>query len=151
MVKSIKIIIPGKIPTTTFQSKGVNRRTGCVYTSKAAQDARAHFRSWVARALREHGKDFKLEPPYVVDIEYYYVAPENIEQKMLENDVSLWPKITKPDLDNLGKMILDVLTETGVIEDDSKVYIYRSSKFYRFPEDGEYVMINISRHGDDWS
>lgn len=147
----VEITIPGKIPTVTFQSKSVNRKTGKIYSRPEANAARMHFESWIVKKaidLEYLGKDCQLEPPYSVTIAYNYKATKKVAKKMDELAISLYPKTTKPDIDNLGKMILDVLTEVGFLKDDSMIYSYRTTKMYS--TDPEKVFIIIESDAEDW-
>lgn len=150
-LKGTRILIPGKIPSTTFQNKGVNRKTGKLYSKPEAIEARQHFRGWIAKTIRDLescGIDYKLDPPYSVKIEYRYKAPEKLKKKMLADELRCWPKDTKPDVDNLGKMILDELVKAEILKDDSKIYYYQASKWYTDGE--EYVVILVESDAEYW-
>lgn len=148
-LERVEIVIPGKIPTTTFQSKGINRKTGRIFTRRDALEAYQHFESYISSAVRRSVVDH-LNPPYTVRISYYYKSPQNVKRIMDDLHCAVFPKTTKPDVDNLGKMILDILTRTGLIDDDSKVYLYEAQKFYTV-EDNEWVAVKVSSDEDIWS
>lgn len=148
-MNKFKVIIPGKIPNTTFQSKGVNRKTGRIFTRRDALEAYQHFESYISSAVRRSVVDH-LSPPYTVRISYYYKSPQNVKKIMDDLHCGVFPKTTKPDVDNLGKTILDILTKTGLIDDDSKVYLYEAQKFYT-ADDNERVVVEVTSDDNLWS
>lgn len=62
-------------------------------------------------------------------------------------DGKIRPKVTKPDVDNVVKTILDGLVEAGVMETDEQVYSLRVVKVEW--EQGM-ILINVTEVGDEW-
>ncbi len=78
----------------------------------------------------------KIEDPVKLKAIFKMPIPENRKKTASENT----PHIIKPDIDNLLKAVMDVLTQTGVFKDDNIVYDINASKVYS-TEPGVYVEI----------
>ena len=68
---------------------------------------------------REYGLSMIKDCAVRVEIDFYHKRPKRLQRKKdPENRI---PKITKPDLDNLAKLILDCATQSGIWSDDNLI------------------------------
>ena len=119
-------------PTKTAQQKG----------ERAVVDAEGrafvlHFRKReivrIERAycllLKRHAPPAPLAGPVGVSFAYYYPATKEAAADMKRAGVAMRRKVTKPDVDNIGKNLLDCMTRTGFFADDCAVALIHAEKF----------------------
>ena len=102
-----------KIPTGTAQQRGVSIVNGHVhhYVKKNVQDAHDIYRAIFN--LHRPSKPFK--GAVALRVSFYYPIDKAKKHKDGE------PKTSRPDTDNLVKLVKDVLTEVGYWGDDAQV------------------------------
>lgn len=112
-----------KIPSATHQEKKITMRNGkpCVYEPPAVKETRALFRA----LLFQYRPDNPLKGPINLDTRWVYPSTK-------QHPRNTW-KTTKPDTDNLVKMLKDVMTDLGFWKDDAQVATESISKFYSSP------------------
>jgi Holliday junction resolvase RusA-like endonuclease len=66
--------------------------------------------------------------------------------KRLRKTLSYLPHLAKPDVDNLAKAVLDVLTRVGFWGDDSQVWSINVAKCYALPEEEPGVWVQVIPH-----
>lgn len=108
-----------KIPTTTAQEKGVNHKTGQFYTKP---EVRAVKNQYIAMLMLNRPQR-KLEGAIGLKITFRF--PFDTKHKT----EGAW-KITKPDTDNMLKLLKDCCTACGYWTDDSQVAVELISKKY---------------------
>lgn len=123
-------IDPATLPTA--QQKGVTR-AGRVYTKAKVRSAKEQL---TLAIIRDFYKKLRVNPvaefdlvrrdfsvPWSVAIEFVYALKSTPKRNFG------LPKATRPDLDNLTKLVLDALTESGVaFADDGQVAILQVRK-----------------------
>ena len=116
--------IPMKqIPTVTSQEKGINFDTRRVYEKPEIKEARAKYRA----ALMGKQPNSPITGPVRLVVEWIFRAPESLKKG------TYW-KTSKPDTDNMIKLLKDVMTELGFWKDDAQVAWEDSKKVYgNFP------------------
>lgn len=109
-----------KIPTTTHQQKKVNIRNGkpIFYEPEKLKEARNKFLS----QLSEHVPDKKIDGPIRLIVKWLFPK--------VKNSVNGQYKTTKPDTDNLNKLLKDCMTELGYWNDDAQVASEIIEKFW---------------------
>ena len=115
----IEFFVPlKKVPTTTHQMKQVNFKNKTIYEPPALKAARA--------MLMAHVGQFRIEDPLT--------GPLRLTTKWLfpttGKHTSGEYKATKPDTDNLNKLLKDCMTELGFWKDDAQVASEIIEKFY---------------------
>lgn len=114
---SILIEIPGNPSSKTAQQKGEAVVHGHIHHYKKASVREAErVLSW---QLKRFVPDEPLTGPIRLRVEWFF---ELKKQKREE-----W-KITRPDLDNLEKGLLDVMTDLGFWRDDSQIVVKITTK-----------------------
>ena len=123
-------------PTATAQHKGsrivyVNGKPTIMHYIKIPQrkahDAYVrHLLADINRRSDGIGKEFMFTTGIVVEINFYFPNPANTPKK---NRNKTFAKITRPDVDNMAKGLLDCLTEVGLIQDDGLIFDLRLRKF----------------------
>ena len=121
----IEIFIPlKKIPSATSQEKGYKVIRGKVkdkvvtYEKDKVKEVRQLYQSY----LCHHIPDKPIDGGVTVHIDFMYHNPDL--------DTSYTRKATKPDLDNMAKLLLDVMTECGYWHDDGQVSQLLLTKYW---------------------
>lgn len=109
-----------KIPTTTAQQKGVKiiRGRPYFYTKREVEDVKNFFKV----ILKTKRPPQPMTGAVDLVIVYYFKAKKPHKDGQ--------PKVTRPDVDNMTKLILDVMTESGFWNDDSQVFRLTVAKIY---------------------
>ena len=107
-------------PTVTHQEKEIAIRHGkpVVYEPPALKDARAKLMAYIGR----HRPEKPLSGPVALDVMWLFP----ITGKHHDGEA----KTTKPDTDNLQKLLKDVMTDLGFWKDDAQVYYESVIKRY---------------------
>tara|TARA_R100000655_G_scaffold64149_1_gene102670 strand:+ start:904 stop:1314 length:411 start_codon:yes stop_codon:yes gene_type:complete len=66
--------------------------------------------------------------PIKVSMSFCHKRPGRLNRK--KDTVARIPKVTKPDIDNMIKMVLDVLTKAGAWNDDNQVVCVTAEDWY---------------------
>lgn len=82
----------------------------------------------VIRAVYMNQSGEKLQGAIEAELTFIYEPPKNLSLKK-KLELMGQPKLTRPDGDNLAKLVLDALNEVAY-PDDSRVYKYTSQKIY---------------------
>lgn len=117
----VKFFLPmEKIPTTTHQQKQVSVKNGkpVFYEPEKLQAARSKYMS----LLSQHVPEDKLTGPLRLMVKWCFPK--------IKGSVDGQYKTTKPDLDNLQKLLKDCMTDLGYWEDDAQVASEISEKFW---------------------
>lgn len=72
------------------------------------------------------GTEFMFTKPLVVEIDFVFPHGTNIAKRDRDKTFA---RITRPDLDNMAKGLLDCLMEVGLIQDDAQIFDLRLRKF----------------------
>jgi len=119
----IHITIPGPPPTTTAQQKG----TAAIFDKAGTYKGLRHYKKakvqavedGLMKALADAVPDKPFTGPVELEIDFTFPWRKGEPAK---NRVSGWMyKDTRPDLDNMVKMIADCLTKLGYFHDDGQV------------------------------
>lgn len=116
----IELFIPGPPPTVTHQEKRVTVVGGKprFYEPAELKTARAYFRDWAATKAPET----PMTGPVALSVLWGF--PVKRGRRNGE------PKTTRPDTDNLMKLLKDCLTAAGWWVDDAQVWDERSVKVH---------------------
>lgn len=135
-MNSIDIYLPGNPSTRTAQQKGETVIKGRThhYEKKEVREAKEKLQ----RQLQPYAPCEPIKGPVFLTINWGF------ELKRCKKED--W-KITRPDLDNLEKGLLDVMTKAGFWEDDSQVVLKTTSK-KEVPIGEGFLHISISRLED---
>lgn len=127
----IEITLDMKIPSATAQQIGLAVRNGRAYTYKKqkVRDAEKEF----AIRLMPHRPKKPIEGAVFLSIEWYYGTKDKKKQYTL--------KTTRPDLDNLNKILQDSLVKVGFMKDDSQIARLKATKAWIEGEDRIVVKI----------
>lgn len=116
----IEFFMPMKTPTTTFQAKKVTVKNGkpIVYNSEEVKKVK----SLLLGHLSKHIPDKPLKGSVHLRVVWGYPIKGN------HHDGEL--KTSKPDIDNIQKLLMDCMTELGFWKDDSQVCILEAVKVW---------------------
>lgn len=114
-------------PTATAQQKGVYVQNGRArfFTKQKVRDAE----DFLAAMLAPHAPDDPLVGPLFFQARWCFPYRKS-EKKSVTKVGREVPHTTRPDLDNLEKNLLDVLTRLGFWEDDAQVYTKSTAKVW---------------------
>ena len=117
---TLDFFMPMIPPTATHQEKKWTVRNGkpVSYEPAEVRDARAKLLAHLGR----HRPERPMEGP--VDLAVVWLFPAGDKHGEME------PKDTKPDTDNLQKLLKDCMTKLGFWHDDAQVYAEDVSKFW---------------------
>lgn len=133
MEKKIEFFVPlREIDDTTLQEQktGVNRKTmkPYKYDTDAIKNLRQNYLSWFG----PHAPEQPIEGPASLMVVWQYPRGDHRQGE---------PKTSKPDTDNMVKLLKDQMTKLRFWEDDAQVYREQLVKIYADPC-GIYVKIN---------
>lgn len=80
-------------------------------------------------ALRGFAPPSPLPGPVGVTFGYYFAATHEGRAEMRRAGVAMRRKTTRPDVDNIGKNLLDCMTRAGFFADDCAVALIHAEKF----------------------
>ena len=109
-----------KIPTATLQQKKAAIINGHISMYEPA-NVKLAIREYEWR-LKRHRPAVPIKGPVKVTVCWAFGAKEHRK----------WgnPKVTRPDLDNMAKMLLDRMTKLGFWEDDSQITDLELKKYW---------------------
>lgn len=125
-MKSFKVFIR-QAPTQQGSLRILKNKAGKMFVGKMSNSKASQWKRDFIAMISQYKPsvpyDFPLE--ITIGFEYDYLKKHTaIERKQI------LPKNTRPDLDNLEKMVLDALVEAGFMTDDSLVAIKHSHKIF---------------------
>lgn len=119
-------------PTTTAQMHKVGVRNGKPFFYDPPQVKQTKMK--LMAFLAQHVPEKPLTGPLVLQVDWIW--PANAKHGHLE-----W-RDTKPDTDNLQKLLKDCMTQLGFWEDDAQVVVEAISKLYSNEQAGIYVILD---------
>ena len=114
----ISFFIPGEPPTATAQQKGYSRKTGKYYKPAELRDAEQKYLAYANEARPV----YPMEGAVQLMVSFWFTAKNG--HKPGE------PKTSRPDTDNMVKLLKDVLTRCGFWRDDAQVAAEYVSKYW---------------------
>jgi len=133
------------VPTTATHQSSLRVLKGKGGKFFIGKYKKSKLKDWIDEfkyKIRQFKPAFPLEGPIQAKIEFYFPYPKSISKTKSQGES--W-KITRPDLDNMEKMIFDTLTEEGFMTDDSiicsKVSVKKLSNNPR-------IFIQLTKIGD---
>ena len=129
MFSMVHFFIPMKIPTATHQEKQVRVIHGkpCFYEPTNVKDARQKYLAYLGKYVPAA----KLEGAISLTVKFVFC-----DEKMASS--YRW-KTTKPDTDNMIKLVKDCMTKLGYWHDDAQVCRELVEKFYSRDVEGIYI------------
>ena len=106
----IRLMIPGQPPRTTAQEHKVYMAGGRPRFYKPARLKQAE--KYLLSHISEHAPSEPLHGAVVLDVTWSFAGRGHKDGE---------PKITRPDTDNLQKLLKDCLTDSGYWVDDAQV------------------------------
>lgn len=123
-------------PTATAQHKGeriVKVGNKCFikhYMKPAQAKVRDNYIRLLKQDIRTREDGVGLVSTFttavIVEIDFFFPHPSCTRKK---DKGKTFPKVTRPDVDNMAKGLLDCLTTVGIIQDDGLIFDLRLRKF----------------------
>lgn len=116
-------------PSPTHQSalRVLKNKQGKMFVGKMANSKATQWKKEFMYKANAHKPAKPLDCPLEVTINFKYPY---LQKHTKADKMCPLPKTTRPDLDNLEKMVLDSLAECGFMTDDSLVVKKHSSKMF---------------------
>lgn len=132
----IQFFIPGEPPTATAQQKGYSRKTGKYYKPAELKDAEQKYMVYAneARPVRP------MEGAVQLVVSFWFTAKNGHKNGE--------PKTSRPDTDNMVKLLKDVLTRCGFWKDDAQVWNETTAKIWA-REPGIWVTVSTADEKGD--
>lgn len=123
-------------PTSTAQEKQVTVRSGkpIFYEPSRLKKAKEQMIDWLA----PHRPDKPLTGPVYLEVHWYFLASRS-------HPDGSW-RTTRPDTDNLEKLLKDCMTKVGYWEDDAQVVYEKVTKRWSLDPG---IRIRLETIGDD--
>lgn len=124
MISVLLHIVP---PTATAQQKGVFVRNGHAhfFTKEKVRDAEAFLSGLLAPYVPAE----PMHGPVYLQIRWCYPYRKSERKSVVRAGLEI-PHTSRPDLDNLEKNLLDVLTRLRFWDDDSQVFTKSTAKVW---------------------
>ena len=129
MISGYIILTMEQIPKGTAQQKRYNGRTRVYFKSQRLQQTEDFY----LNELRAYAPTSPITGAVSLSIDFDYFTPTKKKR-------GTW-KTTRPDVDNIAKLLIDCMTKLGFWVDDSQVARLRVSKHYA---EGDNAQITIS-------
>ena len=117
------------IPGQPVAHKRPRFTRGRVYSAHGKDLKR--LRGIMVQAMKNQSMTMITDIPVAVDLGFYMAVPKykrkKLDAKLIEDELA--PVATRPDVDNLSKLVLDAMNET-VIKDDGLVFAMSAAKTY---------------------
>jgi len=140
-----QIFIPCVPPKATHQGSAMilRRRDGTPFVGKASNSAGAKAKKTLLTLLLCHAPKRSFEGP--TEVEVKLVFPWRKSEPKKNKALGIMPMVTKPDLDNLSKMIVDSMADANWFAGgDQQVHLLTLSKWW-----GDEVGITITTKGNN--
>jgi Holliday junction resolvase RusA-like endonuclease len=125
---TIAVFIPCVPPTTTAQQKGAFAMPGGGVRFFKKKKAKQAENTWFA-LLQPHAPAQPMTGPLTLVVRLTYPWRKT-EKKKRTTAFSSYPIETRPDIDNVFKMMADVMTTLGYWQDDSQIAALTLGKYY---------------------
>ncbi|MCR4670601.1 MAG: RusA family crossover junction endodeoxyribonuclease [Saccharofermentans sp.] len=125
----MEFFMPMRIPTATAQEKKINTKTGTIYPDASVKAAKEKYLAHLDRFK----PDTRIKAPIMLMVIFYFHSDEHPDKS---------PKITKPDTDNMIKLLKDCMTKKGFWKDDAHVTYEIIGKYWTTGTEGIYIKVN---------
>jgi len=123
-------LVMDQIPKGTAQMKRANFRNGTFFEGKDIKAARQFYLSEIGPEAPE----MPFKGPLSVSVEFYYPVKDKRKKGQF--------KTSRPDCDNLVKLLLDCMTQLRFWNDDAQIAILKIVKKYSFTYNAE-ILIHV--------
>ena len=125
----MKFIIECIPPKATHQAslRIMKRKDGTQFVGKFAKSKGKQAQNDLMTLLMPHVPSSPIEEPVKLHVKWVYPSRKSEPKK---NRIGQIPCNTRPDVDNLFKMLGDCMTRLGFWMDDSQVYSLTFEKFW---------------------
>lgn len=125
----MEFFMPMIIPTATAQEKKINKKTGTLYPDMSVKVAKEKFLAH----LDKHKPEYPLRAPIYLMVIWYFHSDKYPDRT---------PKITKPDTDNMIKLLKDCMTKKGFWKDDAHVVYEINGKYWTTGTEGIFIKVD---------
>lgn len=122
----MEFFMPMRIPTATAQEKKINKKTGTIYPDATVKAAKEKYLAH----LDAFKPDTPIEAPIQLMVIFYFHSDKYQDRSY---------KITKPDTDNMIKLLKDCMTKKGFWKDDAHVCYEVIGKYWTTGTEGVYI------------
>ncbi len=123
--------MPMKIPTATAQEKKINKKMGTIYPDTNVKITKEKYLAHLDRFK----PDTPLKAPIYLMVIWYFHSDEYPDRTH---------KTTKPDTDNMIKLLKDCMTIKGFWKDDAHVAYEILGKYWTTGTEGIFISVKES-------
>ena len=135
-MKKVAFAVIGDPAAQGSKTPAINKKTGKPFMMEGqTKEAREKFKSWrslVREAAAERFDDVGQfhDGPISVEVDYFFAIPKGrIRKSVIATPIIMRWKWKAPDVDKLARAVLDALTQSGLIKDDSRVCVLTVRKY----------------------
>ncbi len=121
----MKFEIDIRMPDVTDQQKGIDFRRRRVYTKSKVLAARDFLR-W---NLKPYAPEVPILGALRLVVKCYYAYNKTEKKDIVKNRI-IYPRSTRPDWDNIGKGLCDILADLKFFENDAQIYSGTIEKYW---------------------
>jgi Holliday junction resolvase RusA-like endonuclease len=137
----LKFLLPlDPPPSNQAALRILKTRDGRQFIGKTAKSSAKKWSNDATLLLKSYYKGAPIDKAVQVYIEFNYAHTIESAKVAKREGIERVPKATRPDLDNLAKLILDSIVQAGILKDDSLIVELAMSKVYT---DKSYIVIGI--------
>jgi Holliday junction resolvase RusA-like endonuclease len=122
-------------------------RTGRAYTAKSSRE---YKNEQIDKLTASKGSGWvPLDGPLRVNITFVSPRPKRMAVLPGDTPEGRIYKTTKPDIDNLLKMVLDIITQSEIWEDDNRVVCISCEDYYASKSEDPHTLFTIHEWRED--
>lgn len=122
-------------------------RTGRAYTAKSSRE---YKNEQIEKLNASKGAAWvPLDGPLRVNVTFVSPRPKRMLLRAGDTPEGRIYKTTKPDIDNLLKMVLDIITQSEIWEDDNRVVCISCEDYYASKSEDPHTLFTIHEWRED--
>lgn len=129
-MKRLAFVIRCNPPKSTAQASAriLKRKDGTQFIGRFADSKARHTQDTLIALLQPHVPDTPMVGPLTLDVAWIY--PFRKSEPKCTRQRGCIPCDTRPDIDNLTKLLLDTMTRVGFWTDDAQIYWLSFAKYW---------------------
>lgn len=137
----LKFLLPiDPPPSNQAALRILKTRDGRQFIGKTAKSSAKKWSNDATLLLKSYYKGAPIDRPVQLYIDINYAHTIESAKTAKREGLERVPKATRPDLDNLAKLILDSIVQAGILKDDSLIVELAMCKVY---SDKSFIVIGI--------
>lgn len=130
-------------PSNQAALRILKTKDGRQFVGKMAKSSATKWSNQATLLLKSYYKGLPIDKAVTVLIDFNYSHTEQSAKIAKREGLDRVPKATRPDLDNLAKLVLDAIVKAGILKDDSLIVELALAKVY---SDKSFITIGIDEY-----